>query len=684
MKTTIRYYFLLLLGVWGIFSTLLAQAPHGYYTAAEGKSGTALKAALHTIIREQRVLTYNGVREALKTTDEDPNNRRNVLLLYTNWSYPKNNFGGGVAQWNREHTWAKSKGNFGTSKGPGTDLHHLRPTDVSVNSKRGSLMFDNGGTLYIDKSRYGGGSGETGCRVGSNNWEPADRVKGDVARMLFYMAVRYEKSGVNNDFVDLELAESSSNSGKHGRLSALKVWHRNDPVSDWEIRRNNRIYDFQNNRNPFIDHPELAEYLWGDKVGQAWHSNQTAPTIIQPKGGTPIEIGKVAYQQSNHKTILVKAERLTGNLRLQLSGENASEFSLSTSVMTAQDAQKGQNLVITCRPTSLGQKRATLTISGGGATSVSVHITAESTSTFLATPATEVTGHSFTANWTNANHTQGYILDVYTKSNETGTSQELLHESFDNGLPSGWQTDGYIESLKTGGIRLASSKKNGKITTTSIDLSQPTTLHITTQQYNRDNGAILSIYIDNTILTTIKTTNEQKKYTVEIPAHTKTSKLSLEANKKSRVYLYDIRITTQGSTPTKTSITGFPKNIGNNTSYKVTQLTELTTYYYTVTPYGGQQNTSNEISVTTHKSTSNDIEKEEKTPPYSWYRHHNLLTITNNTQQMNIQVFDLLGKNIFNTITEQKETKISLPQRGVYLLILQGEKHKPYSTTLLY
>ncbi len=250
----------LLLSLVLVAAMVNAAIPAGYYSDAEGKTGKELKASLHRIISDHKVLSYDDVWSALMYTDEDPDNSNNVILLYSGWSYPKSNKGGNTTQWNREHTWAKSQGDFGTSNGPGTDIHHLRPTDVTVNSARGSLRFDEGGTIYTDQSRYGGGNGTTACRRTSDTWEPADEVKGDVARMLFYMATRYEPG----DKVDLELAENNSSSGKHGRLSTLLKWHVEDPVSDWERRRNDRIQEKQGNRNPFIDHPEYVSVIWND------------------------------------------------------------------------------------------------------------------------------------------------------------------------------------------------------------------------------------------------------------------------------------------------------------------------------------------------------------------------------------------------------------------------------------
>ncbi|CAM3131294.1 endonuclease [Filibacter tadaridae] len=223
-----------------------------YYKDAIGKEGQELKNALHSIISEQTVLSYSQVWEALRETDEDPNNVNNVTLLYSGESRSKNRNGGAVGDWNREHVWAKSHGDFGTSKGPGTDIHHLRPTDVQVNSSRGNLDFDNGGSSV---------KGCDDCKRSSDSWEPPNRVKGDVARMLFYMATRYEKG----DRVDLELNEKLNN-GKnpyHGKLSVLLEWHKQDPVDEIEQKRNDMIQKWQHNRNPFIDHPEWVKLIWG-------------------------------------------------------------------------------------------------------------------------------------------------------------------------------------------------------------------------------------------------------------------------------------------------------------------------------------------------------------------------------------------------------------------------------------
>lgn len=227
--------------------------PGDYYANAIGKTGPALKSALHTIISSQTKLTYDQVWNALKDTDQDPANTNNVILLYSGRSQSKSTNGGGVNDWNREHVWAKSHGDFGTATGPGTDVHHLRPEDVSVNSARGNLDFDNGGSTVSECP---------GCAADGDSFSPRAAVRGDVARMILYMAVRYEGG---DGWPNLEPNNSVNNGTAPyiGKLSVLKAWSAADPPDTFEKRRNQVIFDtWQHNRNPFIDHPEWVTSIW--------------------------------------------------------------------------------------------------------------------------------------------------------------------------------------------------------------------------------------------------------------------------------------------------------------------------------------------------------------------------------------------------------------------------------------
>jgi endonuclease I len=254
----IKYFFLPLL-LW-LPLGLFAQIPAGYYDDAQGLSGVALKDALHDIIDNHTSISYTAVTDALKVLDEDPNNSDNLILLYKQTSLPKSDFGAGGDDWNREHVWPKSHGDFGTAMPTGTDLFSLRPADASVNNSRGEKDFDDcqaTGTQHPEATQ---------CYYTTDAWEPPDAVKGDIARSIFYMEVRYEG---DNGEVELEMSDAytstSSSPGYLGVRSTLLQWHNDDPVDAAEQARNNTIYDnYQHNRNPFIDHPEYAGYIWGD------------------------------------------------------------------------------------------------------------------------------------------------------------------------------------------------------------------------------------------------------------------------------------------------------------------------------------------------------------------------------------------------------------------------------------
>jgi endonuclease I len=226
-----------------------------YYSSALGKTGSSLRTALHQITSTGVTkLSYDQVWDALKVTDQDPSNSANVILLYSGTSRSKTLNGGAVDDWNREHVWPQSHGDFGTATGPGTDVHHLRPEDVTVNSDRGNKDFDAGGSASSEAP---------GNYTDSNSWEPRNAVKGDVARMIFYMAIRYEGG---DGWPDLEVNDSVSNgtAPRLGRLSVLRQWNSQDPPDSFEKRRNQVIFDsYQHNRNPFIDHPEWVASIFG-------------------------------------------------------------------------------------------------------------------------------------------------------------------------------------------------------------------------------------------------------------------------------------------------------------------------------------------------------------------------------------------------------------------------------------
>ena len=234
-----------------------------YYDNTELLSGEQLHHELYEIIRNHTVVSYNSVWENLREVDEDPLNNANVILFYMQRSQSENDTCGDGNEctsqsWNREHVWPKSHGNFGTSmnKVAGTDLHSLRPVDNTVNSARSNKDFGNATNSHWEC---------TECDSSANFWEPSDMTKGDAARSVFYMDVRYNGFGYEPNLTLVNgTTETSSEEGFLGDLCTLYDWHNMDPVSIFEVNRNNEIYTIQGNRNPFVDNESFVREIWGE------------------------------------------------------------------------------------------------------------------------------------------------------------------------------------------------------------------------------------------------------------------------------------------------------------------------------------------------------------------------------------------------------------------------------------
>ena len=259
------------------YGVVTSTAPVDYYSSLEGKSGAVLKQAIQDIIANPAVVhahNYGDVNTILQTADQNPLNSNEVWLMYKEIPRSKlliQTTGNGVGKWNREHIYPQSRGGFtnGTSETPDginiweatsadmlvhghADVHSLRAEDATENSTRNNKDFGLGD--------YNGFAGNAG------SW------KGDVARAVFYMSVRYNALDVVNG------NPPDSTVGQLGDLATLLTWNMQDPADDFEMNRNNYIYTWQVNRNPFIDYPQLANYIWGTNAGQTWFASLSTAT----------------------------------------------------------------------------------------------------------------------------------------------------------------------------------------------------------------------------------------------------------------------------------------------------------------------------------------------------------------------------------------------------------------------
>ncbi|MDA3911940.1 MAG: endonuclease [Bacteroidales bacterium] len=265
----------------GILSAILAtaQIPAGYYDSAEGIYGESLQQALHNIIDNHNSLSYEDLWSAFEDTDPRPDNSNLVWDMYSDvpggtpsyyytfGSDQCGNYSGEGSCYNREHSWPKSW--FNDESPMYSDLVQLVPSDGYTNGQRSNFVY---GEVSSASWTSTNGSKKGSSALSWTNetvFEPIDEYKGDFARIYFYMATRYygeDGSFNSNDMVD-------GSQLKPGALAMLMTWHEEDPVSEKEQNRNNAIYDWQYNRNPYVDNPEFVEYVWGDPPNASVQSN---------------------------------------------------------------------------------------------------------------------------------------------------------------------------------------------------------------------------------------------------------------------------------------------------------------------------------------------------------------------------------------------------------------------------
>ena len=380
-------------------------------------------------------MSYDGLWTAYQTTDVYPSDSTGkagkIWDMYSDCLFTPTGKGtgkqcgtySGVCDcFNREHSLPKS---WFSEKTPAYyDLGHIVPTDGKVNGMRSNNVFGECASGYATwgTGKLGKAKAVTTMNVkGSSTitttftgtaFEPADKYKGDFARMYMYMVIRYKPGNKNS--VNLAAAGEgrtmfNSTDTNYGltdySIALLMKWHRQDPVSQKEIDRNNGMETTQGNRNPFIDYPCLAEYLWGNKAGQAvtlselvgtftgsWTSGDgcpcVGPTITSPTG--TVNIGTTNTSNSIYKDVTVQGTNLeNSSLILTIGGTNDSYFKLpggaSSTTITKAQAEAGYNITITYTPTANGSHTATLTISGCGVTSHVVELTGTCTTVYTAT-----------------------------------------------------------------------------------------------------------------------------------------------------------------------------------------------------------------------------------------------------------------------------------------------------------
>ena len=277
--------------------TGVAAIPDGYYDGVNRLSSPdAVLDALFNRINGHNVISYGALEAYYEKTDFYADT---VWDMYSTCRFTMDDANGGQKKvcdaWNKEHSIPQSWFNEGSPMR--SDLFHVYPTDARVNNFRGNLPYGevaggNGAGFPDNYQNHGLGKKGSNTFSGYTGtvFEPADEYKGDFARTYFYMVARYRDKALNGSSGSAVFTSNKTNLTAFAKNLFLK-WHRQDPVSQKEIDRNQAVYGIQHNRNPFIDYPELAEYIWGNRQGQAVDLASMTPTC---DGGeyTPVEAVK--------------------------------------------------------------------------------------------------------------------------------------------------------------------------------------------------------------------------------------------------------------------------------------------------------------------------------------------------------------------------------------------------------
>ena len=415
--------------------TISAEIPGRYYSSANGKSGSELKTALSNLIyNHTQVSSYSDLPRYFQRTDVHPNSNR-WWDMYSNEPLYAPSFSG----LNREHSFPKSWWGGLTTTPAYTDLNHLYPSEMAANQAKSNYplatvsqsTFDNG----VVKVGYAvAGQGGGAARV----FEPADEYKGDFARTYFYMVTCYQNLTWNKSYMWM-LQQNVYPTLTPWAQQLLLKWHREDPVSQKELDRNEEVYKIQNNRNPFIDYPQLVEYIWGNKMGEIFYEENAQepvgdPLLITPVQDMALDFNEVAVGNTSVSRLYFKGEYLTGRLELTITGADRAMFTLDTKTIQSSlvNADAGYWLTVTYKPTSEGVHSAKLIISEGGIPgSRGVFLQGEgcpvpTLTAFKALPADDFTDNSYVANWEEAAEVVDYYLVTRTRYLPGQAETEIL------------------------------------------------------------------------------------------------------------------------------------------------------------------------------------------------------------------------------------------------------------------
>ena len=377
-------YRILLIGFAVAFTSLYAAVPRGYYDSVNGKTDRELKTGLHNILKNHTKLSWSGMWRYFYTTDNRGNNI--VWDMYSDQVFEFNG-NNSVAGLQIEHSFPKSWWAVAADVAKYaayTDLNHLYPAEAKANlAKLNNIL---GIADMSDPKLFDNGVSKIGAMdiVNYPNYpavkcfEPDDEYKGDFARAYMYVVTCYEDYAEQwrGEAINMLIFGKTYPVFQEWAQEMLLEWHRTDPVSTKELDRNEAVFKLQNNRNPFIDYPELAEYIWGSSIGKPFQVPDSDIAIdavlISPTEGTNLYFGEVKPAHESTLILNIRGKKMIDFLTLWLYDPNSvnppkyfqiSETSIPTELVNTED---GFPLEIKYNPMEIGEHSVGILIYGGG------------------------------------------------------------------------------------------------------------------------------------------------------------------------------------------------------------------------------------------------------------------------------------------------------------------------------
>ncbi len=660
-----------------------------YYASTSGLNKGELKTALFEIIKNPTVVGYDNLWLYFPQTDRRTDGK--VWDMYSNNIYEFPDDGSTVTGMDREHAFPKSWWSSGVKNdayGCYSDLFNLNPADATANQSAKSnwimsvvntdtiVLFDNG----VVKSGYD--------KNGSRVWEPADEYKGDFARTYMYVVTCYEQicTGLNGKptwsstparFLNWNSADTYPIFTDFA-VDLLLAWHKADPVSEKELNRNETISKIQGNRNPFIDCPDFADYIWGDKKDEPFDLQELTGKafFITPRHGEQYAFKGDTVGVTQSLRMQFRARDLQNPVDWKIEGNHVGTFTLPSAQLSVSDLNKGKAQTLTYTSSLPARDTVNLVLSSDELDApVTITLMAEARDVFQVL-APNIDDEWVEVRWRPSADATGYHIFMYQPRNlgEKGWENKI-NEGFGTSFPADWTKSktGFSWSTQNGGIvKLGSASNGGYIATPQLSLGDSVRVQVRAFQTNiKDNDPAFSIWLDGATDTVemgrFTVTTDTLCFATTLPNSIGDASVRIAVDKSNRTTINDVIIDSYEEILSKVAVCDTTA-VGQSCRIEGLILGEQ--YLYTIQPTGGAIPTVfGPFEVTTGKTSIRTAHASN----IFWTIDGGLLTIDQLPANADIALYDALGRNVFARKKNAKKTlSVPLDGGGIYILRVQG------------